>query len=245
MLTKAEQSELIEELTSKLQDAEIKLAETTLTSQYEAAQAVVKTHIVAGMSLGLLPLPLFDIAVLSGAQLNMLRSLCKHYDVDFNEKIGKSLLSSLASGSLPVLTVMGLSSVSKIIPGIGSIAGGLSVSVSSGAMMYAAGQVFIKHFEAGGTLADFDSKQWLDAFKEQFEDGKDYAKGQYDKSKSAVSDSYEDSKGYFKGIKEKFIKPKEVAEVEEVVETETDTEVAEETSATEQRKKEEKTEAAA
>lgn len=198
MTTKTEQFELIEELTLKLQETEVKLAGTVTDNQYETAQAVVRTHVVGSMALGLLPLPLFDIAALTGAQLNMLHSLCKHYEVAFDDKIGKALLSSLASGSVPILTVVGLSSVVKIIPGVGSIIGGVSVSVLSGSMIYAAGQVFIRHFEAGGTLEDFDSNQWLDFFKQQFEKGKVELKGQYGKSKTVVKDGIVSSKGLFK-----------------------------------------------
>lgn len=217
MTTNTEQSEIIEGLTSKLQEAEIKLAETILESQHDAAQSVVTAHVVAGMSLGLMPIPLFDIATLTGTQINMLRNLCQNYDINFDENIGKSLLNALVSGSLPVLAVMGLSSIAKFIPGVGSVAGGLSVSVLSGAMVYASGQVFIKHFEAGGTLDDFDSKQWAEYFKEQFEEGKTFAKGQYNKSKDALSESVDE-------VKNKFSKKPEDASDEETTVTENVTE---------------------
>ena len=207
MTTKAEQAELIDELTVKLQETEIALAASSITNKHETAQAVVNTHIVAGMSLGLLPVPLLDIAALMGTQLNMLRSLCKHYEVDFSEKMAKSLLHSLTIGALPALSVMGLSSVVKVIPGVGSIVGGVSVSVLSGATVYASGQVFISHFEAGGTLKDFDSTQWKQYFNENFEEGKTYTKGVYDKSKSSLEDGYKGSKSYLSSIKDKFSKP--------------------------------------
>jgi uncharacterized protein (DUF697 family) len=208
MTTKVEQSELIEELTLKLQETEIELAATSISNRHEAAEAVVISHVVGSMSFGLLPLPLLDIAVLAGAQLNMLRSLSKHYDINFDEQIAKSALSSLTLGSLPVLSTIGLSSFAKIIPGIGTILGGVSVSVLSGAVVYASGQVFIRHFEAGGTLDDFNSKKWLPYFKEQFEEGKTFIKNQYKNSKKSVGKGFKNSKSYLKGIKSKFTKVK-------------------------------------
>ena len=172
IMTAAEQAQLIDELTMKLQEVEIKLAAASLQGKHMTAQNRVKTHMVAGMALGLLPAPVFDIAALSGVQLNLLRSLCRHYGVDFDEQVSKGILSSLISGSLPVLTVLGLSSVAKLIPGIGTVGGGLSMTLLAGATIYATGQVFIRHFEAGGSLQDFDGKHWQAFFKQQFEEGK-------------------------------------------------------------------------
>jgi uncharacterized protein (DUF697 family) len=204
-----EQAELIEELSSKLQEMEAKLAETSIANREEGGQAIVTTHVVASMSLGLLPIPLFDIVALTGAQLNMLGSLSRHYEVEFKEKIAKAALNSLITGATPTLTVMGFSSILKIIPGVGSVAGGVSISVLSGAMIHASGQVFIRHFEAGGTLDDFDSKEWLDYFKEQLERSKAYVKGKYDQSKSSIGKGID-------GIKDKLGKSRDV--VAEVVE---------------------------
>lgn len=180
MISASEQAQLIDELTTKLLEVEIKLAAASLQGKHIAAQNVVKTHVIAGMALGLLPAPLFDIAALSAVQLNLLRSLCRHYAVAFDEQMGKGIVSSLASGSLPVLTVLGLSSFAKLIPGFGTIGGGISMTVLAGSTIYATGQVFIRHFESGGTLQNFDSKHWQAFFKQQLEEGKALVKGKLD-----------------------------------------------------------------
>ncbi len=153
-------------------DAEIHQLASTLQENHSQAQKIVKTHMAATISLGLLPLPLVDIAALTAAQLNLIRSLSKIYNRDFNEKKSKAMVTSLIAGSLPMLTMLGLSSFTKILPGIGTVAGGVSMSVLSSAITYATGQVFIHHFDLGGTLDDFDSKQWQGFFKQQFEEGK-------------------------------------------------------------------------
>lgn len=176
MASNAEQEQLIEELTNKLLDVDIKLTAASIQNNHVTAKNVVKSHMIAGMSLGLIPAPLFDIAALTGTQVNMLRTLCKQYEVDFDEQKGKALLTSLVGGSLPVMTVLGLSSVVKLIPGVGTVGGGLSMSVLSGASIYATGQVIIRHFDLGGTLEDFDSKYWQKYFKEEFEEGKLFVK---------------------------------------------------------------------
>jgi len=42
----------------------------------------------------------------------------------------------------------------------------------AGASTYAVGQVFIQHFESGGTFLDFDPEKVKGYFAEQFEKGK-------------------------------------------------------------------------
>jgi uncharacterized protein (DUF697 family) len=170
------QRQLIGELTSKLQEVEIKLAAAFIQSQRAIADNVVKTHIVAGMALGFLPFPLLDMVASSGVQANLLRNLCKHYEVDFDEQASKCALSSMVRGSLPVLAVLSLSSITKLIPGIGTLGGGISMTILVGATVYATGQVFIRHFEAGGSLQNFNNKHWQAFFQQQFEEGKAFVK---------------------------------------------------------------------
>ena len=185
-----ERSVLNDHLVTKLMDVELQLASSTLESKHATAQNIIKTHMVAGAAMALLPVPLFDLASLSGTQVSLLRSLSKHYDVmDFDEQKGKVLLSSLVSGSIPLLTVMGLSSFAKLIPGIGSIGGGISMTVLTGSLIYATGQVLVRHFEEGGTLTDFESKYWKNYFMEKFEEKKAQMKQQKsaDDKEDAVS----------------------------------------------------------
>lgn len=153
-------------------DDEIHRAASSLQTTHVAAQKIVKKHVAAIVPLGLLPLPLVDIAALSAAQLHLIRSLSHVYQRDFDEQKSKAIVTSLISGSLPMLTMLGLSSVSKAMPVIGTVGGAVSVTVLASAITYATGQVFIHHFDLGGTLDDFDSKQWQGFFKQQFEEKK-------------------------------------------------------------------------
>ena len=77
----------------------------------------------------------------------------------------------MISSSLPTTAMMGLSSLSKSIPGIGTLGGGASLAALSGAIIFATGKVFIRHFDAGGKLEDFDSKQQQDDFRKALKEG--------------------------------------------------------------------------
>lgn len=140
--------------------------------QQSTANNIVKNHIIASLALGLVPIPLFDLAALTATQMSMLRGLSELYEIPFDDGNHKSLLASLIGGSLPVLGVVGLSSVAKFIPGVGSLFGSASLSISAGAMTYAVGRVFIAHFEAGGTFDDFEPKHASNYFKAEFQSGK-------------------------------------------------------------------------
>ncbi len=137
-----------------------------------AASSIVKNHMITSMGLGLVPIPLFDVSALTTVQMNMLRSLSAHYGVPVRDQDLKSMLLSLAGGAMPVLAIVGLSSFAKVIPGIGTLAGSASLSILAGAVTYAVGQTFILHFEAGGTLENFDPKQAQAFFRRELAMGK-------------------------------------------------------------------------
>lgn len=165
-----------ESATQAVEFTEDDIIQLAIESRRTVANGIVKNHIIASVTLGLVPIPLFDLAALTTTQINMLRSLSEHYEVPPADTDVTSLVTSLIAGSLPVLGVIGLSSFAKLIPGIGSLAGSASLSISAGAVTYAVGQTFIMHFEEGGTLEDFKPKQAQKFFQRQFEVGKSFVK---------------------------------------------------------------------
>lgn len=140
--------------------------------QEMTANSIVKNHIIASIGLGLVPVPLMDVSALTAVQISLLRSLSSHYGVRVGERDLKPLLYSLVAGAMPVMAIAGLSSVAKLIPGIGTLAGSASLSILAGAITYAIGQTFILHFEAGGTLETFDPKLAKVFFRRELETGK-------------------------------------------------------------------------
>lgn len=135
---------------------------------------VVKNHVLIAQTFGLVPLPLFDITLLIGNQIAMIHSLSVLYDVPFSEHQAKPIVLSLLAGSAPVLGVVGLSSSVKIMPGVGTLLGSGSIAVFGGALTYAIGQVFIAHFESGGTLADMRTREMRTTFRDKLKKGKSY-----------------------------------------------------------------------
>ena len=125
-----------------------------MTQEEKQAKAleIVKNHVGFSLGAALVPLPGADLLAVSGVQLNMLRQLAKLYQVNFMDALGKNFISAVVGGSAARLGA----SLVKIIPGVGTVIGELSMPVLSGASTYALGKVAASHFQSGGTLADFD-----------------------------------------------------------------------------------------
>ena len=140
----------------------------------EKIDSIIKANIIQAVTMGLIPVPLLDVLALTHIQFKMLDELVKLYDIRLT-KIDRSVVRAFILGSLPVATVTGLSSVLKVMPGVGSFIGGASVSVSAGALTYATGKVFARHFELGGTLDDFNLEKANRQFRQEFRHGKQVA----------------------------------------------------------------------
>lgn len=139
------------------------------------AESLVKNYVIVSLGLGLIPVPAVDLAAFMALQVKLVHGLAKQYEVPFKANLGKSVLASLLSGGGSVLAVMGLSSLAKAVPVLGTLEGA-SVAISAGACTYAVGQVFLKHFESGGTLLNFDAKQTSGMFESKLKEGLDIAR---------------------------------------------------------------------
>ncbi|MEK7989392.1 MAG: DUF697 domain-containing protein [Thiotrichaceae bacterium] len=154
-----------------------KVETTPVVSHEEEANNMVKGYIIASMGAALVPVPLFDMVVLTGIQLKMLHGLAKLYDVKFTKNLGKSLIGSLLGGIIPTTTA---ASLSKAVPGVGTTIGVIGMSAIGGGATYAIGRVFIQHFESGGTFLDFNPEKVREYFKAEFEKGKGVASELHD-----------------------------------------------------------------
>ena len=149
------------------------------------AYRTVKNYMWFSMGAGLIPIPFLDLAAISGLQLKMISDLCKQYDVPFKEQNGKAIIAALLGYIVPESLSRGMvGSLIKTVPFVGAIAGGLSMSMFTGASTYAIGSIFTRHLESGGTLLDMDLKSIGSEVQEEFEQGKKVAEEIGEKIKS-------------------------------------------------------------
>jgi uncharacterized protein (DUF697 family) len=122
----------------------------------DASKIVRKNALYAG-SMGLIPIPLADMAAIAAMQVMMMKELCELYGLEFKTERAKAILTSLVGGVTAGTLATGLpGSLIKSIPGIGSIIGFLSMPAFAAAVTYGIGNALIPHFELGGTLNTLD-----------------------------------------------------------------------------------------
>jgi uncharacterized protein (DUF697 family) len=142
-----------------------------MDNQTSHADTIIRNHMMWSMGAGFIPVPIADFFAVSAVQLDMIRQLCKVYNIDFQQTQGKAVITAMTGSSLARMGAR----VVKLIPGVGSVLGGVTLAVLSGASTYALGEVFKKHFETGGTFLDFDVERLKKFYNEKFEKGKQVA----------------------------------------------------------------------
>ncbi len=152
------------------------------------AELIIRNHMIWSMGAGLIPVPVADFFAVGAIQLDMIRQMCKLYEIDFKEKDGKAVVSALTGAGLSRL---GASAAVKFVPGMGSIVGGVTMSVLSGASTFAIGEAFKKHFETGGTFLDLDTERIKKMYDDLFEKGKKMA-SDIQEEKKTTGKSYSD-----------------------------------------------------
>ena len=60
------------------------------------ADTIIRNHIVFSMGASFIPFPIADMLAVSALQLDMIRQLCRVYDIDFSETQGKAIITALS-----------------------------------------------------------------------------------------------------------------------------------------------------
>ena len=154
---------------------------TETRERWVEADRIIQSHVLWAMGAGLIPFPVFDIAAVTGVQMDMLNQLARVYKIDYTAEMGKTFAGAL-TGSL--FARIGASMI-KVIPGIGTVIGGVSMSVMSGASTYAVGNVARSYFAAGISLDDVDLDEARRAYDSEYERRKHDVKDLEAKVKSA------------------------------------------------------------
>ncbi len=160
---------------------------------------IIRSHVLWSMGAGLIPVPIVDIAAVTGIQLDMINQLAKEYKIELDQGSGKAFITALTGGTMARLGA----SVVKAIPVVGTVIGGVSMAAMSGASTYAVAQVVTNQFDLGKPLFEFDAEKAKESYKEAFVKGKEYVDDLKDNEDEA-SEIYESleslSKLHKKGV---------------------------------------------
>ena len=141
-----------------------------MASHLEKADLIVKKYMNWSFVGGLIPIPLVDVAAVSGIQAKMIYDLSELYHVEFKTQAAQSAIAALLGSVVPgVVASTAMGAGLKFIPVIGTTLGVIAMPGLSLASTYAIGRIFTTHFETGGTLLDFDAAKVREHFRAEFE----------------------------------------------------------------------------
>lgn len=146
------------------------------TTKTDTANTIVKKYMIGSMGVGLIPIPVADMALLVGIQIKMLDSLSDVYEVKFTEGLGKKVVTTCLGSIVPLSLTYNLGMLLKVIPGYGWLISGVSTATFSGAFTYAIGKLFIQHFESGSTFLTLDPQLVKDHFANYYKEGSEQVK---------------------------------------------------------------------
>jgi uncharacterized protein (DUF697 family) len=133
---------------------------------------IVKRNMLWSAGAGVLPVPMLELVAITAVEIKLINELADHYKIPFRHDLAKSAVLSLVGGlgSVTLGKLIALSSM-RAIPVVGQLLAVVAVPGMAAAITYAIGKVFIAHFEAGGTLLDFNPAVMRDYFRTQYGDG--------------------------------------------------------------------------
>jgi uncharacterized protein (DUF697 family) len=145
-------------------------------SREDQAEAVIKKHMLLAMAGGAIPVPILDLAAVTAVQLDMLKGLAQVYDVPFDAGSARAFVTSLTSTLAGNLVARIGASALKIIPGVGSLLGGVAQVVVTGASTYAVGNLFRRIFRDGERLESISVDLVREETRAYYEKGVDLAR---------------------------------------------------------------------
>ena len=136
------------------------------------AREIVKKHALYAAGVGLVPIPVVNMAGVAALEVKMLYDLAEHYGLPFREDRVKSIVSSLIGGVASTNLGYGSIGLMKALPLVGPMMAIATLPLFASTITYAIGKVFIQHFESGGTFLDFEPDRVKGYFQQQFGKGK-------------------------------------------------------------------------
>lgn len=134
------------------------------------AAAIVQEHVALAVAASLVPVPFVEFAAVSVVHLKMIEDLTREYGIHFRRHRAKAIVAAIISGSGSYyLDSFITGSLAKFIPGLGTAVAVVTLPSITGGLTYAIGRTFIRHFENGGSLLDFDCARVRPGFLEDVE----------------------------------------------------------------------------
>lgn len=172
---------LPDELQTTLQN----MQKASLASKRKAAQAAVATAVAASFTEGFVPVPFADAALLVPTQVGMIAAITAIFGLDVNKSLLTAFVTStLGAGGATVVGRTIVGNLMKLLPGVGTAAGGAISGATAGLLTTALGEAYILMMEKlykgelrNEDLDTIESKKLMqEIFQEKLRGGKDPSK---------------------------------------------------------------------
>ena len=121
----------------------------SVASKSEAAKKIVNVTTTEAFGIGFTPIPTADAALLVPLQIKMIAQISSVYGIDVDSSMLVPILSAtVGAGGATVLGKTVVTNLLKLIPGAGTLAGGLISGATAGTLTNALGMAYIKLMEA-------------------------------------------------------------------------------------------------
>jgi uncharacterized protein (DUF697 family) len=128
----------------------------------ESAERCIRQHTLMALGAAVVPLPLADLASISGVQLWMLKKLSELY-----RREGRFLNEAVGVAAAETLGRKLWGSLLKGFPGLGTLAGGAIQAAIAGTATYALGRAWLEFLEGGRSFSAPDFRglfeRWIPA----------------------------------------------------------------------------------
>lgn len=139
---------MTEVLPVELQDTLQNIQKASLESKKKASQAVIATAVAGSFGEGFAPIPFSDAALMIPTQVGMIAGITVIFGLDVNKSFLTSFVSAtIGSAGATVLGKTVVSNLLKLIPGVGTVTGGLISATTAGLLTTALGEAYLKIME--------------------------------------------------------------------------------------------------
>ena len=118
---------------------------------------IVHRYVLLSAAAGLVTVPLLDVAALGGLHVALIKEITEYFGAEFAEHTARNIVIAIVASLIPgsIGSVIGRR-VLRALPFMTHGLGLATMSTFSAAVSYGLGVLFIRHFEAGGTLDSFN-----------------------------------------------------------------------------------------
>ncbi len=129
-----------------------------VAAPHATAMCILRKYVLISAGAGaVVTAPVLDVTVLAGVHVAMIKEITEHYGISFSEDEARAIIAAVAASLVPgSLGSLFGRRLLRALPFASPLVAVVLWGGASGVVSYLLGTLFIRHYEAGGTLATFD-----------------------------------------------------------------------------------------